>query len=89
MVIWDPRSQEVVANLQAPAAAGTTSAAAGRYTTAGGSPAAIMPSPRRARCIGVQLDDWKLVTGFNDGSSSIQVGYRGGVGLLGWGRVHG
>ncbi|MEW5306961.1 MAG: hypothetical protein WDW36_009388 [Sanguina aurantia] len=108
VVLWDPRTTHVIAQLDAsavaaaarPIAAATAAATAtatpfdfpstlsapslesgsqsafsvvGGGSSGGGPAAAAAAAAGPPRCVGVQLDEWKLVVGFQDGSHSLTV----------------
>lgn len=62
MVLWDVRCQQPVGTLRPDGYCDSTSS-----STSGQHPDRLAP------CIGVQLDEWRMVTGFADGEHSIGV----------------
>lgn len=73
MVLWDVRTQDAVGMISAEQPAGGLSSPPGRLSAAATSSSA-------APCVGVQLDDWRLVTGFAGPQRGSSNGGGGGGG---------
>jgi hypothetical protein len=76
VVLWDVRTQEAVGSIPAGGAASSWAAASSPRSRSGSS------NSSSVSCVGVQLDDWRLVTGFTAAGSR---GSGGGHGSSGGG----
>lgn len=77
VVLWDVRTQEAVGSI--PAVGGAAAAQFGAACSPGKRSSTSSSSPHLS-CVGVQLDDWRVVTGFSAAGSSGGGGSGNGVG---------